>query len=205
MTILATALVLALQPMLPYISRARLRDVSEDMIAVVDEEFEKKNVAGSVDKKDALAALAAVAVHESGLRLDVEKCKVAGDAGRSIGLGQIMLGPNWGGHTKKEICGSRKLQLQLSLRTLARCWAQSPRMDAGFRCYASGDAFRYSHAAKSELNIFKKLRGSLDAHAGFIPIPPIRAKEELPRIKDSIVVKMCKFSNQSDSSANSRP
>lgn len=162
MTILATALVLALQPMLPYISKDRLKDVTEDMVSVVEEEFEKHKLVSTIEKKDALAALAAVAVHESGLRLDVEKCKVAGDGGRSIGLGQIMLGPNWGGFSKKDICESRKLQLRLSLRTLDRCWEKTPKADATFRCYASGDASKYSYAARDEFNIFKKARASLD-------------------------------------------
>ena len=163
MTNLATALILALQTMVPNISKERLKAVTEDMVSVVDEEFDGKDMKSTLTKHDALAMLAAVATHESGLRESVENCKFAGDAGKSVGLTQLMQGPNWEGRSRKDICGNRKIQFKLALHVLDRCWQSRPKEGAVFRCYASGDHRIDSWAARDEHAMYKKLRAAISA------------------------------------------
>lgn len=162
MTNLATALVLVLHTVLPKTSQDRLRVVTEDMVAVVKEEISNGGLKSTISEKEALTMLAAAVTHESGFRESVENCRVNGDGGKSIGLGQVMIGQNWEGHTRKEICSSRKLQLKLALHVIDRCWLRTPRADASFRCYTSGDAAKDSHAAKKEASIYRKIKAALD-------------------------------------------
>lgn len=158
MTNLAIALMTVLHVVLPNIGQERLKVVTEDMIAVVEEEYGGKDMKSSISKSDALAILAAVAVHESGLQESVENCTRSGDGGKSVGLGQVMRGQNWEGHTRKEICSDRKLQLKLALHVIDKCWQRTPRADASLRCYTSGDAGVHSHAANSEIKLFNRMR-----------------------------------------------
>lgn len=161
MTNLATALIFVLQTMVPNISKDRLKAVTDDMVTVVDEEFDGKEMKSTLSKHDALAMLAAVAAHESGLRESVENCKFAGDAGKSVGLTQLMQGPNWEGRSRKEICGNRKMQYKLALHVLDRCWQSKPTTAAVFRCYAAGDHKIDSWAARNEHSMYKKLRAAV--------------------------------------------
>lgn len=165
MTNLAIALMLALQSALPDVSQDRLRVVSVDMVSVVNDEFSKGSLRSSIAKEDALPMLAAVAVGESALRRDIEDCKVAGDGGRSVGLGQVMRGPNWKGYTRKEICGDRKLQLKLALHVLDACWQRSPEATSAFRCYTSGDPRKSSYAARHEFTTYKRVRTHVKSHS----------------------------------------
>jgi len=140
MTKIATALMLVLQTTLPRISQERIENITHDMVDVVDEDFVDGLRNSSMDKVQALGMLAAVAVMESGLQETVETCKVTGDGGRSIGLGQVMNGINWEGHTRKEICSNRKLQLRLALHVIDKCWGRGARPSAVVKCYTSGDS-----------------------------------------------------------------
>lgn len=158
MTNLAIALMLALQVALPGVSQDRLRVVSEDMVSVVNEEFSNKTLQSNITQEDALPMLAAAAVGESALRRDIENCKIAGDGGRSVGLGQVMRGPNWRGHTRKEICNNRKLQLKLALHVLDACWQRTPGTQPAFRCYTSGNPSKITYASSHEHNIYKRVR-----------------------------------------------
>ena len=158
MTNLAIALMLALQTALPGISQDRLRVVSEDMVSVVNNEFSNGSIRSDISQEVALPMLAAVAVGESALRRDIENCKVSGDGGKSVGLGQVMRGPNWKGYTRKEICGNRKIQLKLALHVLDACWQRSPEATSTFRCYTSGDPRKSSYAANHEFATYKRVR-----------------------------------------------
>lgn len=163
MTNLAIALMLALQVSLTNsINQDRLSTISQDMISVVDEEFLSGTIKSKITQEDALSMLAAAAIGESSLRTDVENCKTAGDNGRSVGLGQVMRGPNWKGYTRAEICTSRKIQLKLALHVIDACWKHTPRADASFRCYTAGDHTKNSYAARSEYSTFKKVRSSMN-------------------------------------------
>jgi hypothetical protein len=163
MTNLAIALMLALQVSLTNnVSQDRLRVVSQDMVSVVDEEFSNGTLKSAITQEDALSMLAAVAVGESSLRSDIENCKTTGDGGRSVGLGQVMRGPNWKGHSRNEICTSRRLQLRLALHVLDACWQRTARPDASFRCYTAGDPNKNSYAAKHEYMTFKRVRSSMN-------------------------------------------
>jgi hypothetical protein len=161
MTNLAIALMLALQVALPGVSQDRLRVVSEDMVSVVDEEFEKGSLKSNMSREIALPMLAAAAAGESALRTDIENCKISGDNGKSVGLGQVMRGPNWKGYTRKEICSNRKVQLKLSLHVLDSCWNRDPGVQQAFRCYTSGNSKKITYASKHEHTLYKRVRSNM--------------------------------------------
>lgn len=152
-----SALVIALQAVSPGLAKDRLNSISTDMVDVIDAAYNDNSIKSVLKRDDAISLLAAVAVHESGLRESVETCKVSGDMGRSIGLTQVMSGFAWGGYTRKEICTSRKLQLKLGLQVLDTCWLKTPDAERSLRCYASGDHRIKSLAARSEFLLFKRL------------------------------------------------
>lgn len=170
MTNLVVALTVVLQSIigvgLGVATPARIKIVSEDIVEVVKSDFAAKKLKSNLVFKDAVAMVAAVAAHESGLRMSVENCYHNGDEGRSLGLGQVMRGPNWEGHTQKEICGNRKLQLQLALHVLDRCWEKTPTHEATFRCYAAGDAKVFSSSSRNEHALFKRILKNLDKDDG---------------------------------------
>lgn len=157
MTNLIAALVLVLCQFDSTLAKERVEKVSKDMVAVVEEDFSQGKIKSNISMHHAFSMLAAAATIESGLRESVELCKVNGDGGRSIGLGQVMQGPNWEGKSKKDICGNRKLQLQLSLHVIDRCWAVTPEPAAAFRCYTAGDHRINSSTAKKEFELYKKI------------------------------------------------
>ena len=158
MTNLTVMLALALQVALPDVSQDRLRFVSEDIVSVANNEFSSGKMKSSLKQEAAIHMLTAVAVVESGLRRDIENCKVTGDGGKSVGLGQVMRGPNWQGYTRSEICSNRKLQFKLSLYVLDACWQRSSDETATFRCYTSGDTNKSSYIARYEYFIYKKIK-----------------------------------------------
>lgn len=160
-------------------SPARIKVVSEDIVDVVREDFESKKLKSTIAFKDAVAMLAAAATHESGLRVSVENCYHTGDGGRSVGLGQVIKGPNWEGHTKEQICSSRKLQLKLALHVLDRCWEGTPNHEAAFRCYAAGDAKKFSWSSRNQHLMFKKIREGLDKDIVFVHASSILANPKL--------------------------
>lgn len=162
MTSLTTALVLVLHASLPKIDEERLRAVTDDMIAVVEDESKNSLFKSNIKSDEALAMLTAAVLNESGFSADVENCKINGDGGKSIGLGQVMRGQNWEGHSRKNICSDRKLQLRLALHVIDKCWSRTPRPDAAFRCYTSGDAAKDSKTARREYNSYRKFKNVID-------------------------------------------
>lgn len=159
MTNLAATLAIVLHAIVPSVSEERTNAIAEDMVRVVETEANDKRL----DLVDSVSMLAAAAIHESGLRESVENCRNAGDGGRSVGLGQVMRGPNWEGYTRAEICGSRKLQLQLALHTIGRCDVKGRSKEAIFRCYTSGSAGVDSAAARSEYKLYLNVRDRVRA------------------------------------------
>ena len=83
----------------------------------------------------------AIAFHESGLRQEVRRCRVAGDQGRSFGIYQLQRGWSWQGRSKEDICESDALQTQLALGVLHRYRTMSPSASPIFwlNGYASGN------------------------------------------------------------------
>jgi len=158
MTNLVATLSLMLQALEPSVAADRADAIASDMAEVV--EAEKINDTG-LDTVTSLAMMAGAVVVESGLMESIEKCKASGDGGKSIGLGQVMRGTNWEGHTKKEICSDRKLQLKLSLHVLQRCVETKPATDAVFRCYTSGSPNVGSYTARREHKAFMKVKTAL--------------------------------------------
>ena len=159
---LTAVMILALQTSLPKVDQQRIADVTKDIVDVIETEYEAGNYRGSLTKNDAIALLSAAVAHESGFKIEVETCKMAGDGGKSIGLGQVMIGQNWEGHTRKEICSDRKLQLRLAHHVMTRCWERTPRASSTLRCYTSGDAGKGSDVAKKQLASYMKFKDIID-------------------------------------------
>ena len=161
MTNLVASLIVALHTVAPNVSKDRIAVLSEDMVEVVQGVFDDSQMKSSMTMDVAVPMLAAVALHESGLRESVENCKISGDAGKSVGLTQLMNGPSWAGFSRKEICNDRKLQFRLGLKALDTCWSKTPNAPAALRCYASGDATKNSWAAKDELALYKRISANI--------------------------------------------
>jgi hypothetical protein len=138
----------------PLIAKERIDTVTADIVDVV---FHDVDDGLHIDSIDAVAMLSSVVVNESGLKEAVEACKVSGDKGKSIGLGQVMIGKNWEGHTRSEICADRKLQLKLVLHVLDRCWLRTQNAGAVFRCYTAGDAAIKSAIAEAEFKTYSRV------------------------------------------------
>jgi len=136
----------------------RVESVTTDLVQVIEEEA-ASDQGLEVSTEVASAMLAGAIAHESGLQESAENCKPSGvgDGGRSVGLGQVMNGINWEGHSRTEICSDRKLQLRLSLRVLNRCIGRSPQPEFVFRCYTAGDGGVHSKAARSEYYFFTRI------------------------------------------------
>lgn len=105
---------------------------------------------GEAGRAATATLLLAIGVHESGLREEVQHCRVRGDNGRSIGLFQLMHRVACAPWSVEDVCGSDRLQASLALSVLHRHQDQCPRCAprrwiAG---YASGDGRRDSQAAR---------------------------------------------------------
>lgn len=159
---LTMILTLAMHMAAPTVSKERVEEVAKDITIAVEEEFKAGSIKHSITQSTAIELLGAIAVNESGLWKSVETCKIMGDGGKSIGLTQLMFGPSWEGHSKKEICNSRKLQFKLALHVIDRCLSKTSSLDSVFNCYTSGDPKRDTWAAKKERALFKKIKTIVD-------------------------------------------
>ena len=158
----AIFLSIIIKSILPSLAEKRIQAISYDIIAVVNEELTSINNIHNLTT--GVSLLSGVIIGESGLREDVESCKVMGDRGRSIGLGQVMSGPNWLGYTRKEICSDRKLQLKISLHVLDVCAKfVKPNTDtiAIFRCYTTGDFRKDVYIARYENKLSKEVTNAI--------------------------------------------
>jgi len=104
-------------------AQTRYESIAEDISAVVMDETEPPLFTGPAAREATGVLLSAIAWHESGFRKDVDVCKGVrskGDNGRSVGLLQVMKGPNYEGHSAREICEDRRLAIRLGLHVLRR-------------------------------------------------------------------------------------
>jgi hypothetical protein len=104
-------------------AQTRYESIAEDISAVVMDETEPPLFTGPAAREATGVLLSAIAWHESGFRKDVDVCKglrSKGDNGRSVGLLQVMAGPNYEGHSAREICEDRRLAIRLGLHVLRR-------------------------------------------------------------------------------------
>jgi hypothetical protein len=139
----------------------RYESIAEDISAVAMDEDEPPLFTGPAAREATAVLLSAVAWHESGFRKDVDICKGArskGDKGRSVGLLQVMKGPNYEGHSATEICQDRRLAIRLGLHVLRRAketcrggprvWLQS---------YAAGGCGIRSSSARDACAAFERV------------------------------------------------
>jgi hypothetical protein len=163
-------------------AQLRYEAIAEDIAAVVSDETEPPLFAGPAGREATGLLLSAIAWHESGFRKDVDTCHGAwskGDNGRSVGLLQVMRGPNYEGHSAKEICADRRLAIRLGLHVLRRAkeachggprsWLQS---------YAAGGCGKKSNVERDVCTAFeqiaqKRLRGISCSSTG-----PVTLREE---------------------------
>ena len=104
-------------------AQERYESIAEDISAVVMDENEPPLFNGPAGREATGVLLSAIAWHESAYRKDVDVCKGVrskGDNGRSVGLLQVMAGPNYEGHSAREICQDRRLAIRLGLHVLRR-------------------------------------------------------------------------------------
>lgn len=142
-------------------AEARYAAVAADIAEIAFEESEPPLFEGPAGREATALLLTAIAWHESGFRKDVETCHgpiAKGDHGRSIGLFQIIRGPNREGHSAKDICADRKLQIRLGLRTLRRAKEHcggSPL--TWLQAYGSGRCHTAHRAARNMCAAFERV------------------------------------------------
>lgn len=142
-------------------AQRRYESMAADIAAVAFEEDEPPLFDGPAGREATAMLLTAIAWHESGFRKDVETCHgpiAKGDRGRSIGLFQIIRGPNREGHSASDICNDRKLQIRLGLRTLRRAkdfCGGSPLV--WLQAYGSGRCHVSHRAARNMCAAFERI------------------------------------------------
>lgn len=101
-------------------SGERAEAIATDFVHAVEAEKDDLPFEGDESEHATALLLLAIAWQESGLAHDVETCKRSGDRGLSIGLFQIIEGPNREGIEKETICSDREVQAKLALHVLGR-------------------------------------------------------------------------------------
>jgi hypothetical protein len=127
--------------------------------------------------------LLAIAIHESGLREEVQTCRRGGDGGRSKGLFQLMHPVSTAPCSVTELCASPHIQATAALRVLWRHRDQCSGRCAPRRWingYASGDGRRDTTAAREIASLWTVLA----ARAGVTVVPQaVSAPTAAPRPK----------------------
>ena len=142
-------------------AQTRYESIAEDITAVVMDESEPPLFEGPAAREATGVLLSAIAWHESGFRKDVDVCKGVmskGDNGRSVGLLQVMAGPNYEGHTSKEICADRRLAIRLGLHVLRRAkegCKGAPR--SWLQSYAAGGCGIKSASSRDVCSAFERV------------------------------------------------
>jgi hypothetical protein len=142
-------------------AETRYASIADDIAAVVSDPDEEPLFDGDAGREATGLMLAAIAWHESAFRRDVDICKGAhsrGDHGRSIGLLQLMSGPNYEGHSAKDICADRKLAIRLGLHVLRRAkstCAGSPRR--WLQSYAAGGCGIRSNVSRDVCRAYERV------------------------------------------------
>ena len=159
--------------------------IADDISTILSDETEPLLFTGPAGREATGLLLATIAWHESGFRKDVDTCTGAlsrGDNGRSVGLLQVMRGPNYEGHTAKEICGDRRLAIRLGLHVLNRaketCQRMSPRgwVQSFVAGYCGWDTFSARSVCAAFQRVGQKwLNGASCASAG-----PVTLREASP-------------------------
>jgi hypothetical protein len=142
-------------------AQQRYESIADDISAVVMDDAEPPLFTGPAGREATGVLLSAIAWHESGFRKDVDVCKGVrskGDNGKSIGLLQVMRGPNYEGHSATEICQDRRLAIRLGLHVLRRAkescsgpprtWLQS---------YAAGGCGIRSNVSRDVCTAFERV------------------------------------------------
>jgi hypothetical protein len=142
-------------------AQTRYESIADDISAVVMDESEPPLFTGPAGREATGVLLSAVAWHESAFRKDVDVCKGVrskGDKGRSVGLLQVMAGPNYEGHSAREICDDRRLAIRLGLHVLRRAkevCKGSPR--SWLQSYAAGGCGVRSASSRDVCSAFERV------------------------------------------------
>jgi hypothetical protein len=143
---LTLAAVTALAPPTDVADAARLKEAARAIAAAAEATPLWPSDAG---RAATASLLVAIAFHESGLREDVQRCRVRGDRGRSLGMFQLMRDASWSDVAPQTICDSDALQARLAAGALSRfrrvCEACFPQR--WINGYASGDVRKPTRAA----------------------------------------------------------
>ncbi|HKQ68224.1 MAG TPA: transglycosylase SLT domain-containing protein [Polyangiaceae bacterium] len=162
-------------------AQQRYESIADDISAVVMDENEPPLFAGPAGREATGALLSAIAWHESGFRKDVDVCKGArskGDNGRSVGLLQVMRGPNYEGHSATEICEDRRLAIRLGLHVLRRAKESchgSPR--TWMQSYAAGGCGIRSNVSRDVCDAFERTSQKRLSGATCSSVGPVTLKE----------------------------
>lgn len=115
--------------------------------------------ARSCDEAFALVATARV---EGAFDPRVEDCRRTGDRGRSVSMFQLQR-HWWGGHSRREVCGSNRLASRLALRALRKLGLTKGSWWPAFRAYVGCRASDERVAYRARL--YGRLRRSLGRNA----------------------------------------
>lgn len=164
-------------------AQQRYDSIAADIAAVLSDENEVPLFEGPAAREATGLLLATIAWHESGYRKDVDTCKGAlsrGDHGRSVGLLQVMRGPNYEGHTAKEICSDRRLAIRLGLHVLRRAKETCPGVGpkGWVQSYTSGYCGVRSSSAKAVCKAFELVGQRSLAGLSCSSVGPVRFREE---------------------------
>jgi hypothetical protein len=162
-------------------AQTRYESIAEDITAVVMDENEPPLFSGPAGREATGILLSAIAWHESGYRKDVDVCKGVrskGDNGRSVGLLQVMAGPNYEGHTSKEICEDRRLAIRLGLHVLRRAkegCKGAPR--SWLQSYAAGGCGIKSASSRDVCSAFDRVSQKHLVGASCSSLGPVSLKQ----------------------------
>lgn len=116
------------------------------------------DIAAEADTLDEGLALVAVATVESGLRAEVETCRVTGDHGRAWSLYQLNADAWKRPYTRAQICASNRLATRLARNALRTLGGSSGHWANAMRLYVGRSATARDVRVAARVRIFRALR-----------------------------------------------
>ncbi len=116
-----------------------------------------RDIAAEVDTLDEARAVIATIETESGMRESVQSCRVTGDHGKAISMGQIHRFW-WEGHSRREICADNRLAMRLTIGALRALGGKWGRWDGAFYLYVGRGAARNDPRIVRRQRLFARLQ-----------------------------------------------